>query len=285
MYVDDVNNPTKAILIGDGIFAISNSKVGGDWNWRTIATGDKVIADEVDAGWVYAGGISADQITTGKLTADRINTNGLEAESVKSNWTYAGVLSASQITTGKLTDAQINSASTWNNKTDSSQVVTIIGNTVNAPYVNALNIQAATVKSNWVYAGNINANQITSGSISANRISGGTLSGVTLNINTNATIGKEIQLGSLSSAGDKYIRFGNNVYLFTSSDGQDIMLCNYVNDIWLVADKDINLVGTVYYNGSEIAKKSHSHSEYVTASTVQSMINAAISGHVQTFHF
>ena len=56
-------------------------------------------------------------------------------------------------------------------------------------------------------------------------------------------------------------------------------------DIWLVADKDINLVGTVYYNGSEIAKKSTFNSEYVTASTVQSMINAAISWHVQTFHF
>jgi phage minor structural protein len=222
MYVDNIDNPTKAILIGDGVFAIANSKkANGDWNWRTIATGDKVVADEVAANWVYAGGISADQITTGKLSADRIDATNLHvssanidgtitADAVKSDWVYAGGLSASQITTGKLSDSQINSASTWNGKTDSTQVVTIIGNTVNAPYINALNIQAASVASDWVYAGNISANQITSGSISANRISGGTLSGVILNVDTNATIGNELTIGSLTSNSVKSLNFHNS---------------------------------------------------------------------------
>ncbi|NMA48634.1 MAG: hypothetical protein GX947_02510, partial [Tissierellia bacterium] len=253
MYVDNVNNPTKAMLIGAGVFAIANSKkINGDWNWRTIATGDRVIADEVDANWVYAGGINADQITAGKITADRIDATNLQAASVSSNWVYTGGLSATQITTGKLTDSQINSASTWNGKINANDAVTIIGNTVNAPFINALGIQAASVSSDWVYAGNINANQINAGTISANRISGGTLSGVTLNVNTNATIGKEIRLGSLTDPGDKYIRFGNNMYFYTSSDGADIMLMNYENDIWLVAENDINLVGNAYLNNKKI---------------------------------
>jgi hypothetical protein len=56
LYVDSLNYPQKAILIGKGIFAIANSKKEkGDWNWRTIATGDRVVADEVDANWIYAG--------------------------------------------------------------------------------------------------------------------------------------------------------------------------------------------------------------------------------------
>jgi hypothetical protein len=75
MYVDDINNPTKAILIGKGIFAIANSKKeNGDWNWRTIATGDKLVADEVDADWVYAGNISADQINGGTITGITLRT-------------------------------------------------------------------------------------------------------------------------------------------------------------------------------------------------------------------
>lgn len=60
--------------------------------------------------------------------------------------------------------------------TKNADVVTIIGNTVTATYVNALNIQATTVKSDWVYAGNLTADQITTGSMSANRITSGSMS-------------------------------------------------------------------------------------------------------------
>jgi hypothetical protein len=86
LYVDNVNNPTKAIMIGSGIFAIANSKkANGDWNWRTIATGDKVIADEVNALWVYAGAIKASQIdvSEGKITANQIDVTDLVAERIR----------------------------------------------------------------------------------------------------------------------------------------------------------------------------------------------------------
>lgn len=75
LYVDNLASPQKAILIGKGIFAIANSKkVNGDWNWRTIATGDKIVADEVNANWVYAGLITGNQIdvTTDLYVGDNI---------------------------------------------------------------------------------------------------------------------------------------------------------------------------------------------------------------------
>lgn len=119
IYVDNVSNPTKAMLIGAGVFAVANSKTQlGDWNWRTIGTGDRFIADEVDAAWVYAGGISADQITTGKLTSGQIDATNLHvnsanidgtivADSVASNWIYAGSISANQITAGSISANRI----------------------------------------------------------------------------------------------------------------------------------------------------------------------------------
>lgn len=243
MYVDNVNNPTKAMLVGAGVFAISNSKkINGDWNWRTIATGDRVIADEVDANWIYSGGINADQITAGKISADRIDATNLHvssanidgtitADSVSSNWIYTGSINANQITAGKITADQIDAT---NLQVSSANITgTIV---------------ADSVASNWVYAGNISANQIATGSISANRISGGTLSGVVLNVDTDVTVGNEIRLGSLADAGGKYIRFGDNMYFYTSSDGADLMLMNYENDIWLVADQDVNIVGNLNIN-------------------------------------
>lgn len=182
---------------------------------------------------------------------------------------------------------------------DSTQVVTIIGNTINAPYINALNIQAKSVKSDWVYTGNISANQINAGTISASRISGGTLSGVILNVSTNATIGNEIQLGSLSSSETKAIKFydaaaGASAISYLSGN-LNLSSFGSVKIVGasggLIANKLEVISSVATIGGSQIAtlddtaRKSHSHSEYVTASTVQSMINAAISDHVVTFHF
>ncbi len=66
MYVDNIDNPNKALILGPGLFAIANKKKpNGDWDWRTIANGDRVVADEVDAEWVYAGSIKANQLLIG----------------------------------------------------------------------------------------------------------------------------------------------------------------------------------------------------------------------------
>lgn len=64
-------NPTRVIFIGGGIMSIANSKTtDGSWNWRTIATGDGFIADNM-----FAGTISADLIRGGMQEALDGDTN------------------------------------------------------------------------------------------------------------------------------------------------------------------------------------------------------------------
>lgn len=51
VWVDDLNNPTKAMGIVNGMFAIANSKkANGDWDWRTFGDGDGFFADLIIAG-------------------------------------------------------------------------------------------------------------------------------------------------------------------------------------------------------------------------------------------
>lgn len=64
MWVDNIENPTKAMVITDALFAVANSKKpNGDWDWRTIGTADEFIADTISANWLNAGYIDTDKIT------------------------------------------------------------------------------------------------------------------------------------------------------------------------------------------------------------------------------
>ncbi|OQB14582.1 MAG: Prophage endopeptidase tail [Firmicutes bacterium ADurb.Bin193] len=77
VWVDDIDNPSEAIALVDGMFALANSKnPQGMWNWRTIGSGGRLVADEVLSSWVYAGEIHASQITAGT-----INTNSIKIKS------------------------------------------------------------------------------------------------------------------------------------------------------------------------------------------------------------
>lgn len=56
IWVDNLANPRKAMVISDGLFAVANSKkANGDWDWRTIGTADEFIADTINADWLNAG--------------------------------------------------------------------------------------------------------------------------------------------------------------------------------------------------------------------------------------
>lgn len=107
--------------------------------------------------------------------------------------------------TGKVTMTEANITGYATN----ANVVTIIGNTVNATFVNALNVQAATVKSDWVYAGNISADQIITGSMSADRITSGSMSA------------SRISGGTLTLGGNNN---GNGVMYLNNSSGQNAVL-------------------------------------------------------------
>ncbi len=64
LWVDDIANPTKAMVITDALFAVANSKkANGDWDWRTIGTADNFTADTINAEWLNAGFINTDKIT------------------------------------------------------------------------------------------------------------------------------------------------------------------------------------------------------------------------------
>lgn len=87
-----------------------------------------------------------------------------------------------------------------------SGVTTIVNGVVTTDFVNALGITANSVKSNWVYAGNISAGQIDSG----------TISGVTIDVDTNLTVGANIYL-LLGQSARSRILFGSKSY--SSSQG------------------------------------------------------------------
>lgn len=366
MYVDNIDNPTKALLLGAGVFAIANSKkVNGDWNWRTIANGDRVVADEVAASWVYAGNIIADQISTAipdskissastwnsaasnaatalntieaissdsKLTPNeklqvkkeidiiasektllnsQASTFGVSDTNYNTAYTtlndYITPLISSMTTTSDITRSTFNNnfknyydekiklisaieakaksladaaQSTADSKINEDDAVTIIGNTVNAPYINALKVtagevdanwvyagtikanqidvssgkitanqidteglEADSVNANWVYAGDINANQITSGSISADIIDGGTLSGVQIAVNTNALVGNNLYIGSSTSGTRNLVfkdRSGNEIGLITAG-GSNIVFTYGSSDKMYINGEEVHI--------------------------------------------
>lgn len=53
LITDLSENPTKALRLLGGVFAIANEKdAGGNWKWRTFGTGDGFIADEIISGQI-----------------------------------------------------------------------------------------------------------------------------------------------------------------------------------------------------------------------------------------
>ncbi|MBE7030290.1 MAG: hypothetical protein E7409_02550 [Ruminococcaceae bacterium] len=89
IWVDNPDNPTRAMVISDGIFAVADSKKeNGDWDWRTVGTAEGLIADALHADWINAGFINTDKITvqstdgTAKLTGSEFlitTPDGFEA--------------------------------------------------------------------------------------------------------------------------------------------------------------------------------------------------------------
>lgn len=77
IWVNDPYNPTAAMSLVDGMFALANSKTAeGDWNWRILGGDGTLVADQVAADWVYAGQINADQVKAGQMEIINENTDG-----------------------------------------------------------------------------------------------------------------------------------------------------------------------------------------------------------------
>ena len=79
MWVDDLESPTKAMAIVNGMFAIANSKKeSGDWNWRTFGNGDGFTADLINAGVIRLAETLYVENSDGTVT---LNTDGLKVVS------------------------------------------------------------------------------------------------------------------------------------------------------------------------------------------------------------
>ncbi len=77
IWVDDVHQPTSALAIVNGKFALSNQKKpNGDWDWRILGGEGTLVADAVAADWVYAGKVRADQVEAGQMEIINQNTDG-----------------------------------------------------------------------------------------------------------------------------------------------------------------------------------------------------------------
>ena len=121
---------------------------------------------------------------------------------------------------------------TFNSLTASGTTV-IDGARIQTGFISADRLQASTILAKVIAAGGISAGTITSGTIAADRldagvirtkflqagtisadyISGGTLQGITLTVDTNATIGNQLTLGTRGAASGKIIRFSNSAVI------------------------------------------------------------------------
>jgi phage minor structural protein len=127
-----------------------------------------------------------------------------------------GTISASKIKTDELivgTNVSMGSGAyiSWNNITSKPSIPQ------NASDVGA--ISNTYIDSSGVWTGYINADRITSGTISASKISGGTISGVSINIDTDATLGNNLYLGTAYAGSSKMIVFNSEARISADTDG------------------------------------------------------------------
>lgn len=236
IWVDNIQNPTKAMAIVNGMFAIANSKkANGDWNWRVVGTGDALVADQVVANWVYAGKVTAQQIDVsgGKITADQIDANQLRVKAANID----GKLQAIQIETGQLVvgDNIIlgpNATISW-------------GRVTNQPYIHDVNsitqITNDTVKTTNVIAQNL---KVKSANID------GPVTAQVVNSDTDARIGRYLYITDPVNGGIKF-------------NGVDALYYDPMSFVITAAGKALNLYGSLLrFNDTLVSLQGHAHSEY-----------------------
>ena len=134
----DPATATKALRLKGGIFAITNSKTAGNWNWTTFGTGDGFVADRITSGTISADRIAAGSITGVKIAANTITGTNIAAASITGACIAAGTITATQIAAGTITGA------------------CIAAGTITADKLSASNLSAITANLGTVYVGGAN---------------------------------------------------------------------------------------------------------------------------------
>lgn len=169
----------------------------------------------------------------GALTANSSMLTNISATGI-----YTGTVTTNQLVAGsvKITSAMIENLVVGTNVSMGANAYISWGNITNRPTIpsSASDVGAISstyIDSNGVWTGKINANTITSGTITGRTISGGTITGATItggtissnstiNVTTDATIGNNLYLGSLSSSATKMIRFSGSASVYSTNNSE-----------------------------------------------------------------
>jgi phage minor structural protein len=174
LITNSATNPTKALRLLGGIFAIANSKTPeGDWNWRTFGTGDGFTADEINAGRIRTSLIEIFGSTQFYWDGDNI-------------YIINPANSNQQIRIGKYDGTNYGIAFTTNGGATWNVAIQFNG-------INASAITAGTLDASRVNVTNLNASNITTG----------TLNGININASGDLTVENDVYLHQTTdSTGD-----------------------------------------------------------------------------------
>ncbi len=204
-----------------------------------------------------------------------IDNNGFTASAIVGANTYSVGINPS--TPSDIINVKVNGVKKFYIDTTTNELMfngKLTANAINADMINALDIVATSVKSDWVYAGSISANQISGGTISGDIINGGTISGVTFQttgvhgsiIITNGWISgnyagidsiyssQQIDVGSsislVSTTGDIHCTSINGAYPvnYDNIQNQSVLYAEYAGNVSGITTNQITASDTGYGN-------------------------------------
>ena len=176
---------------------------------------------EIDGGYIKDGTVSNGKITSisgNKITTGTIDTDRLNAATIKSEIVQTTNLNANRITSGTISTSRLDTA-------------TLQSTIVTASYINALNIKAGSVAAENITGTTISGKTLSGGTISGGTISGATITGGFISSDTNVRAGKYqnitgtcyFEVGD-SSYGDFRFKGNGNNYVFEVLDNVDSTL-------------------------------------------------------------
>ena len=242
-----------------------------------IKTNELVVGDNIAMGPnAY---ISWNNVTQkpdiGQIALDKINATYIDANGVWTPNVYATNISTLK---GKITTAQIedlivggnvimgpNAKISWSQVTDRPYIPVL------PDYIKSTYIDSTTVQSPNIVGGTITGGTIIGGSISSN---------TTINVGTDARVGKNLYLGAQGDNTPKTIYFNEFTYIKGSTGivGTDIEIGCHEVFFGGLLDGNISFIGSMNFSNSSVSGLENSG--YVK----QSAIDSALAAHVAAYH-
>jgi hypothetical protein len=178
------------INVTQGLVKIRADKVelSGYATFTALAT-DGMTA--IHGGNILTETIVASKIGANQISSSHIQTDAITANELAANAVYAGAIQTNAVNANHI---QSNSIETYH---------------IQSYAITAGKIDSYAITADKIAAGQISANHIVSYGITADVINGGEINSSTINVDTNATVGKVLNIGTHYSDMDgRMIRFG-----------------------------------------------------------------------------